>query len=69
MSLLFVRPLGYGKRLFLLQDLFMLLSGHPNKHLICSVEVVEKKILAQNLGNFTKLGTKIRKVLSQLMVQ
>jgi hypothetical protein len=47
----------------------MLPSGHPNEHLICSVEVVEKEILAQNLGNFTKLGTKIRKVLSQLMIQ
>jgi hypothetical protein len=46
MPFLFVRPSGYNKRLFLLQDLFMLLSSHPNKHLICSMEVIEKEILA-----------------------
>jgi hypothetical protein len=69
MPLLFVGPSGHGKRSFLPQDLFMLPSGHPNEHLVCSVEVVEKEILAQNLGNFTKSGTKMRKVLSQLMVR
>jgi hypothetical protein len=69
MLLLFIGLLGHSKKLFLLQDLFMLLSGYPNEHLVCSVEVVEKEILAQNLGNFTELGTKMRKVLSQLMVQ
>jgi hypothetical protein len=64
MLLLFVGPSGHSKRSFLLQDLFMLLSSHPNEHLICSVEVVEKEILAQNLGNFTESGTKMRKILS-----
>jgi hypothetical protein len=36
---------------------------------VCSPDMVEKEILAQNLGNFTELGTKMRRVLSQLMVR